>query len=280
MSNEIKESVHIGVDCELEYFVTIENETLEQSISIVEHDAMYSDLTEKIDIDNFVSVISKIDSLKLYGEDKSNSEIFLELKPGIKKIFGIEFSIKDTLSSIFFFLLGVGTIYASTTVLLNFFADNKINFFLISMILPVGLYISAFLLMNRKIVIPNLFVKLPNDLKNVKGNYQFEITGTGLVQMFFDDSSEQDAKEKSKFVLGIEKNPIDETIFLTHFISIQNLTGVFLCSPDDGKRITKNLISPLRLKLIHSTFPYELKGWAIGIGCFVIPASIWNWIFG
>ena len=79
MSNEIIESVHIGVNCELEYFVTIEDETLEQSINIVENDAMYSDLTEKIDIDNFVSVISKIDSLMLYDEDKSNPEIFLNL---------------------------------------------------------------------------------------------------------------------------------------------------------------------------------------------------------
>jgi hypothetical protein len=280
MSNEIIESVHIGVNCELEYFVTIEDETLEQSINIVENDAMYSDLTEKIDIDNFVSVISKIDSLMLYDEDKSNPEIFLELKSGVKEIFGIKFSIKDTLFSIFFFLLGATTIYASTTVLLNFFAVNKVSLFLISIVLATGLYIFAFLLINRKIIVPNLFVKLPKDLKNVKGSYQFEITGTGLVQMFFDDSSEEDAKVKAKFVLGIEKNPIDEIIYLTHFVSIQNLTGVYLCNPDDGKRITKNLLSPLRLKLVHSTLPYELKGWAIGIGCVAVPASIWNWIFG
>jgi hypothetical protein len=275
MKNEANHTVEVQVRCDLSYFLTITDETLKQAIAVVEKDAgNYRILTEELDVHNFVSAISKINEVSISREDDVDSETFFEAKSSGKKILGLPFTTRDLVSNLPWLFL---------VFLIFFFAPSiDINppiYFALALGISLSMYGFGELLFKEKIYIPNLFVRYPNGLKDSRGVYKFEVTGPGFVRLFFDDTTDEEAKAKAKYILGIEQNPTDEVIYITHSIMLTHLGGIFLCNPENNSRTSKNLVSPLRRKLIYSLFWLRLQGLAQGFGIVAIPGSIWLWFF-
>ena len=264
MTDQTKELVHIGVNADLKYFVNVQDETLENAARFVETDSNFGNLEEEISVENFTSVIDRIESVVLYGEDKSDPEIFYKLDGKDKKFFGVKSW--NVLSTGFYVLIGGSLGYLSG-------AGYTPLFLSLSLGLPAFFLLAGFLLIKGYIRVPSIFVKFPNELRRISGTYTFEIQGTGLVQMFFEDTTDLDGKNKAKYLLGIEKNPVDEVIYLSHFISLGELKGIYLSDPNTEERLSGNLVSPFRTILIHSGFKYHLIGYGIGLP--IVPLVVY-----
>lgn len=260
MADQIKELVHIGVNADLKYFVNVQDETLEDAAGFVESDSNFENLEDDISVESFTSVIDKVNSVVLYGEDKTDPEIFYELETGEKRIFGVK--LKSILSTSFFVIVGGASGYLSGAG----FTPLSLS---LSLGLPALVLVFGFMLIKGYVKVPSVLVKYPEEFKGTKGDYTFEITGSGLVQMFFDDTTDSDGKNKAKYILGLEKNPIDEVIYLSHFVSLNELKGIYLSDAKTEERLSENLLSPLRRVLIHSSFKYELIGY--GVGFAIVP---------
>ena len=260
MADQIKELVHIGVNADLQYFVNVQDETLEDAAGFVESDSNFENLEDDISVESFTSVIDKVKSVVLYGEDKTDPEIFYELETGEKRIFGIK--LKSILSTSFFVIVGGASGYLSGAG----YTPLSLS---LSLGLPALVLLFGFMLIKGYVKVPSILVKYPEEFKRTKGDYTFEITGSGLVQMFFDDTTDSDGKNKAKYILGLEKNPIDEVIYLSHFVSLNELKGIYLSDAKTEERLSENLLSPLRRVLIHSSFKYELIGY--GVGFAIVP---------
>lgn len=102
----------------------------------------------------------------------------------------------------------------------------------------------------------------------IKSNSLRIIGINGLVQMFFYDTNEAEGKLKARYVLNLEQNPNDEVIFLSHYIALTRLKGLYLADIESGERISRNLISPLRRIFVHSSFKEQLI--AFGAGSVII----------
>jgi hypothetical protein len=76
MTDQIKEFVHIGVNAELSYLATVNDESLLEAVKIVELNSNFENLEEEIGVEDFVSSISKVQSLVLYGDDKESPSTF------------------------------------------------------------------------------------------------------------------------------------------------------------------------------------------------------------
>jgi hypothetical protein len=128
--------------------------------------------------------------------------------------------------------------------------------------------------MKSALPVSRRFVTYPADLKDKTGDYTLEVVGTGLVQLFFEETTNEDGMLKAKYVVGIDENPVDEDIYLTHFVMLNKLEAIYLWDSESKSRISKNLLPPLRKKLVHSSFDSYLVGSGIGLGLISIPSGI------
>lgn len=270
MSREINEMVHIGINANLRYLATVDDESLKDAVKIIELNSNFENLEDEIGIEDFVSAIDEVASLVLYGEDKSDPKSFYE--KGMNS-----FKFRRLLSKVVPWAAGFGT-GAFLYGYLGFF-ESKESFLALCLIVPATLSLLGLLRMKGNLPVAENFVAYPEGLKNKSGSYTLEVTGSGLVQLFFEDTTDEDGMNKAKYVLGIEENPVDEDIYLTHFVSLNTLTGIYLWDSERDIRISKNLLPPLRRILLHSSFASSFLGTGIGVGLISIPAGIANWFF-
>jgi len=268
MTDQIKELVHIGINAELSYLATVDEESLMEAVRVVELNSNFENLEEEIEVEDFVSAINKVNSLVLYGDDKENPKSFFSNETKPRKI-------RD------FILNTLGLIAPLATGAFAFgylgFFESKASFLAACILFPALLIIIGFLLMKRLLPVSRKFVTYPTGLKDKTGDYTLEVVGTGLVQLFFEDTTDEDGMLKAKYVVGIEDNPLDEDIYLTHFVMLSQLEGIYLWDAESKSRISQNLLPPLRRKLVHSSFDSYLVGSGIGLGLVSIPAGIANY---
>lgn len=267
MTDQIKELVHIGVNAELSYLATVDEESLYDAVKIVDLNSNFENLEEEIGVEDFVSAVNEIHSLVLYGDDKENPRTFFKNE-----------TISSRLRSFIFSSLGLVASLATGAFVIGYLDlfESKESFLALSIIVPAFLVVLGFLLMKGALPVSRKFVAYPAGLKEKIGNYTLEVVGTGLVQLFFEDTTDQDGMLKAKYVLGIEENAVDEDIYLTHFVMLSKLEAIYLWDTESKSRISKNLLPPLRRRLVNSSFDSYLIGSGIGLGLVAIPSAIAN----
>jgi hypothetical protein len=253
---------HVGVNCEISYLVETSDSTLKSAVEYLQSDSDFDNLEDLFDPENFTSVIDQVDSVVLFDKNSSSSEVFWKIKS--KRNF-----FKHLPDFMFWFLIFFAVGFLDGISIPNL----EIYFLVFAIVVPASLYGFSQLLIRDKVKVPNAFVNLPNQFADVVGTYNFEICGTGLVQLFIESDSELDGKNKALSVLGLQNADHADTVYLHHFISLSELKGIYLVDPETKTRVSGNLVSILRRKFKYSTDKFYLAGYAKGMAlALIIPA--------
>lgn len=267
--------VHIGVDCQIKFFVEVKGSSLRDAARQVEEETDFSSIEEIIPVEELPSIVSNVEELRIFREEKEDPiVIFTNEQISEKaKLFGVEVS--TLISYISGAFIGFWII---SFLMTDLFSQTVQNIVFISGIIwlighPLCAFIFAKLLIDNKISIPNWFIRWPENNQEI-GTYLFEISGLGFVQMFIDAESESSATEKAKYVLDLESKYDGKDVTLSYFASIQELQGIYLCHGETHKRISSNLVSYLRRRYLYSYRKFVIYGYSSVLLKWAIPLAI------
>ena len=278
MSGENSNEVHMGADCKLVFQMEVKEQNLLDAEKIIELESNWDELEKDFSVEKIENIVSEVNKLAIYNE--SDSKVVFEsnyldsVVP--KKLLNSKFSTAKNYL--------IGSLFGGLLVFLNNSDDTISNkvldliFYLFLAYLAISPLIKLVFsktLISKKFLVPNWGVKWPDIDKATKGTFIFEVEGRGFVQLFITAVDELDAVEKSKHVLGLDSDFKGSTIELAHFISLNELTGIYLYDQRAKQRISQNLISPIRLKYYHSLYKYILAGetsiaWKINLGLILV----------